>query len=153
MIFYQHLNDSEVQSRMKETTNNFWETEIKPLWIGASSCECGSEITPIVTDLRVDIVDLLLSKDLARAHIVDFNPYIARTDPLLFTYGELADLFSERGSPAVPALRVINSPAHAMTNRNAPDHQHNMVPLEAFALGWDANVLAEIQRAGGEEAE
>jgi len=43
MIFYQHLNDSETQSKMKETTNNFWETEIKPLWIGGSSCERESD--------------------------------------------------------------------------------------------------------------
>jgi len=109
----------------------------------------------IVTDIPVDVIDLLLSKNLARAHIIDFNTYTARTDPLLFTYEELANLFSERSSRAVPALRVINSAAHAMANRNAPDHQHNMVPLEAFALGWDANALAEIQRvdANPEEAE
>ena len=105
------------------------------------------KVLPTFADFRADVVDLLLSKDLARAHIVDFNPYIAQTDPLLFTYEELANLFSERSSPAVPALRVINSPAHAMADRNAPDHQHNMVPLEAFALGWDANTLAEIRRA------
>ena len=105
------------------------------------------KVLPTFADFRTDVVDLLLSKDLARAHIVDFNPYIARTDPLLFTYEELANLISERSSPAVPALRVINSPAHAMANRNAPDHQHNMVPLEAFALGWDANTLAETRRA------
>ena len=105
------------------------------------------------TDFRADVVDLLLSKDLARAHIVDFNPYITRTDPLLFTYEELAILFSERSSPTVPALRVINSPAHAMANRNAPEYQHNIVPLEAFALGWDANTLAEIQRADAEASD
>jgi hypothetical protein len=110
-------------------------------------------LLPKVTDFGVDVVDLLLSKDLARAHIVDFNPYSARTDPLLFTYEELANLFSERSSPAVPALRVINSTAHAIANRNAPDHQHNMVPLEAFALGWDANALAEIRRADAEASD
>jgi hypothetical protein len=108
------------------------------------------KLLPIVTDFRIDVVDLLLSKDLARAHIVDFNPYITRTDPLLFTYEELANLFSERSSPAFPALRVINSPAHAMANRNTSDHQHNMIPLEAFALGWDANALAEIRKADAE---
>ena len=106
-----------------------------------------------MTDFRVDVVDLLLSKDLSRAHIIDFNPYIARTDPLLFTYEELANRFSKQSSLAAPTLRVINSPVHAMTNRNAPDHQHNMVPLEAFALGWDANALAEIRRADAEASD
>jgi len=111
------------------------------------------KLLPRVTDIRVDVVDLLLGKDLARAHIIDFNPYIARTDPLLFTYEELAVLFSEQSSRAVPVLRVIHSPAHAIANRNAPDYQHNMVPLEAFALGWDANTLAEIQRVGAEASD
>jgi hypothetical protein len=99
------------------------------------------------------VFDLLLSKDLARAHIVDFNPYIARTDPLLFTYEELANLFFERSSRVGPVLRVITSPAHAMANRNAPEHQHNMAPLEAFALAWDANTLAEIRRANAEASD
>ena len=152
-IFYQHLNDPETQSKMKETTTNFWETEIRPIWTGSSSCPCENHCRYLLTDFRLDVVDLLLSKDLARAHIVDFNAYIARTDPLLFTYEELASLFSERGSRVVPVLRVIDSPAHAMANRNAPDHQHNMVPLEAFALGWDTNALVGIQRVDGEASD
>jgi len=31
-------------------------------------------------------------------------------------------------------LRVIDSPAHPAAVRNAPQHQHNMVPLEALTL-------------------
>jgi len=134
MNFYEHLTDPETQSKMTETTIHFWETEIRPAWTGSPSY----------------VVDLLLSKDLARAHIVDFNPYIARTDPLLFDYEELANLFSERGSLVVPVLRVIHSPTHAMANRTVPDYQHNMVPLEAFALDWDAKRLAEIRNADPE---
>lgn len=110
-------------------------------------------LLPVLLTLCVDVVDLLLSKDLARVHIIDFNPYVARTDPLLFTYEEVATLSSERSSRTVPILRVIHSPAHTMANRNAPDHQHNMVPLEAFALGWDENALAEIRRADAEASE
>lgn len=138
---------------MKDTVTNFWEKEVRHIWTGGSSCEYGNDYLPIVTDTRIDVVDVLLSKDLARVHIIDFNPYIARTDPLLFTYQELANLFSERSSRAVPVLRAIHSPAHAMSNHNAPDYQHNMVPLEAFALGWDANTLAEIQRGEAEASD
>ena len=92
---------------------------------------------------------MLLTRDLARFHIIDFNPYAPRTDALLFTYDELAALFaaattSMTSSPApAPTLRVIDSRAHPAATRNAPQHQHNMVPLEALALS-EGRTLEEL---------
>ena len=84
---------------------------------------------------------MLLTRDLTRFHIIDFNPYAPRTDALLFTYDELATLFADAtttsmtsSSAPAPTLRVIDSRAHPAATRNAPQHQHNMVPLEALAL-------------------
>jgi hypothetical protein len=81
---------------------------------------------------------VLLTRDLTRFHIIDFNPYAPRTDALLFTYDELATLFVAATTPLssspAPTLRVIDSRAHPAATRNAPQHQHNMVPLEALAL-------------------
>lgn len=60
-------------------------------------------------------------RDLTRFHIVDFNPYYApRTDALLFTYAELAALFSSTTTNAASAVsptttpvpRVIDSQGH-----------------------------------------
>ena len=92
-----------------------------------------------------DTLDVLLTRDLTRFHIIDFNPYAPRTDALLFTYDELATLFAAAttSSPApapTPALRVIDSRAHPAATRNAPQHQHNMVPLEALTLSEGLNV-------------
>jgi len=91
-----------------------------------------------------DTLDVLLTRDLTRFHIIDFNPYAPRTDPLLFTYEELTTLFTAAtmsSSPApAPALRVIDSPAHPATTRNAPQYQHNMVPLEALTLSEGRNM-------------
>jgi D123 protein len=91
-----------------------------------------------------DTLDVLLTRDLTRFHIIDFNPYAPRTDPLLFTYEELATLFTvatTSSSPApAPALRVIDSAAHPAATRNAPQHQHNMVPLEALTLSEGRNM-------------
>jgi hypothetical protein len=78
-----------------------------------------------------DTFDVLLTRDLSRAHIIDFNPYSPCTDPLLFTYEELQSLLT---SSHLPVLRVIDSRAHPAATRNAPVHQHNMVPLEALSL-------------------
>jgi hypothetical protein len=94
-----------------------------------------------------DTLDVLLTRDLSRFHIIDFNPYAPRTDALLFTYDELASLFdaaattSMSPSPApTPTLRVIDSRAHPAATRNAPQYQHNLVPLEALTLSEGLNV-------------
>ncbi|KAG1749234.1 D123-domain-containing protein [Suillus lakei] len=62
----------------------------------------------------------------------DFNPYAPRTDPLLFTYEELLSVFTQGLS--TPELRIIDSPLHPTATRNAPAHQHNMLPIEALTL-------------------
>ena len=86
--------------------------------------------------------DFLLTRDLSRGHVIDFNPYAPRTDPLLFTYEDLHDLLLARGddySPQ-PELRVVDSPSHPAATRNAPAHQHNMVPLEALTISSGRNM-------------
>ena len=77
--------------------------------------------------------DILLTRDLSRAHVVDFNPYAPHTDPLLFTYEELNGILTD-GSERLPVFKVVDSRAHPGASRNAPVHQHNMVPLEVLAL-------------------
>jgi hypothetical protein len=96
----------------------------------------------------IDTLDVLLTRDLTRFHIIDFNPYAPRTDALLFTYDELATLFSAATTSAssspflaeVPTLRVIDSRAHPVAAHSAPQHQHNMIPLEALTLSEGRNV-------------
>jgi hypothetical protein len=73
-----------------------------------------------------------MTRDLSRGHVLDFNPYAPRTDPLLFTYEELSSVFTLQSS--TPELRIIDSPLHPAATRNAPAHQHNMLPIEALAL-------------------
>ena len=66
---------------------------------------------------------------------MDFNPYAPRTNALLFTYAGLAFLSSAAASsttPPTPVLRVIDSQGYPYATRNAPEHQHNMAPLEAL---------------------
>ena len=67
---------------------------------------------------------------------MDFNAYAPKTDPLLFTYEELRDLLVQRSELC---FRVIESRSDPRVNRNAPLHQHNMVPFEALSLGSGNN--------------
>ena len=71
-------------------------------------------------------LDVLLTRDLARFHIINFSPYVPRTDPLLSTYDELATLFaagttSTSALAPAPALRVIDSRAHPAATWNSPE--------------------------------
>ncbi|KAF9236471.1 hypothetical protein BU15DRAFT_36007, partial [Melanogaster broomeanus] len=104
------------------------------------------------------VFNLLLTRDLSRGHVLDFNPCAPRTDPLLFTYAELHALLvkaggggdSENGNATVryelSQIRVIDSPLHPSATRNAPAFQHNMVLIEALSLseGRDIMVFSEF---------
>jgi D123 len=104
-----------------------------------------------------DTFDLLLTRDLTRAHILDFNPYAPRTDSLLFTYDDLFNLLSirniEDGNGGPPELRIIDSRMHPAATSNAPTHQHNMVPFEALSMsnGRDIEEFAALWRKNVQE--
>ncbi|KAG0700464.1 cytoplasmic protein [Suillus ampliporus] len=114
--FYDFMNEPRTQQKIVEALLRLWEENIKFKWLGHQDY----------------IFDVLMTRDLSRGHVLDFNPYATRTDPLLFTYEELLSVFT-RGLSS-PELRIIDSPLHPAASRNAPAHQHNMLPIEALAL-------------------
>lgn len=90
----------------------------------------------MLNHILLDIFDILLTRDLSRANIIDFNPYAPFTDSLFFDYEELAAMQLDD----TPQLRVIDSKSHPAANRNAPANQHNMVPFEALNLSNGADI-------------
>ncbi|KAG1858632.1 D123-domain-containing protein [Suillus tomentosus] len=126
--FYDFMNEPQTQNKILETLQRFWEDRIKSEWHGQQDY----------------VFDVLMTRDLSRGHVLDFNPYAPRTDPLLFTYEELLSAFTQ-GSSA-PELRIIDSPLHPLALRNAPAYQHNMLPMEALALssGRDINDFSDL---------
>ncbi|KAG2065571.1 D123-domain-containing protein [Suillus decipiens] len=126
--FYDFMNEPQTQNKIIETLECFWNEKIKSQWYGQQDY----------------IFDVLMTRDLSRGHILDFNPYAPRTDPLLFTYEELLSVFTQGLS--TPELRIIDSALHPVASRNAPAHQHNMLPIEALALssGRDINDFAYL---------
>ncbi len=148
--YYEFWNEIETQQKVLAAVTTFWETHIRGKWEQTQG-DCEQPVRPrphmIHTDpavSRLDVFDFLLTRDLSRGHIVDFNPYHPRTDPLLFTYDELHTLLLAR--PERPELRVVDSPSHPAAARNAPAHQHNMVPIEALAMssGRDVTEFADV---------
>ncbi|KAJ6619454.1 D123-domain-containing protein [Mycena sp. CBHHK59/15] len=137
--YYDFLNDEPTKARIVSSVRGFWETHIKPKWG-----------TP--QDYTFDI---LLTRDLSRGHILDFNPYASRTDPLLFTYDDLHALSLAPSTDASrPELRVIDSRTHPAATSNAPEHQHNMIPFEALSLssGRDIQEFTEAWKEGIEQS-
>ncbi|KAJ2935149.1 hypothetical protein H1R20_g1941, partial [Candolleomyces eurysporus] len=127
---YDFLNEVSTQEKIVNSITSFWGDKIKPRRQGQSDY----------------IFDFLLTRDLTRGHILDFNPYAPRTDSLLFSYEELRDLAAAAPPDRVPEFRYIDSPSHPAASRNAPTNQHNMVPYEAIELssGKDIEEFAEL---------
>ncbi|CAE6470152.1 unnamed protein product [Rhizoctonia solani] len=164
--FFEHLLPEEIRNLMRSTVSAFWNQEVKSKF-------ANGQVTSYV-------MDLLLTRDLSRAHIVDFNPYAPRTDPLLFEWSELAELHArveqrriESGiralnleeniganstsNPAsfnddLPLLRVVTSP-----NQSArPMYSHNMIPADARsdnAMRFAAEIAVEMAQREREAQE
>lgn len=175
MNFYDYMIDLVTQTKIKSTVRRLWEENIRPNWtLTQPDCTLlqGLDRVELTAELQMtDVFDLLLTRDLSRGHILDFNPYALRTDPLLFSYEELRALFiratrehqpsdTSTGSLELPELRVVDSPMHPAAARNTATHQHNMVPIEALSLGEGKSITEfseiwrdEVKRAMQDEDE
>ncbi|KAA1469818.1 cytoplasmic protein [Dentipellis sp. KUC8613] len=132
---YDFLNEPQTRRKIASSIQSYWENNVKSKWTATASYT----------------FDILLTRDLSRFHVLDFNPYALRTDSLLFTYEELQDISrSKDASDHVPVIRVIDSPSHPAAARNAPAHQHNMIPFEALSLSSGRGV-EEFQAMWQEE--
>ncbi|KAF8312445.1 cytoplasmic protein [Clavulina sp. PMI_390] len=136
--FYEFLNEPAAHSKIQGSVMSFWNEIIRPWRTGSSSY----------------VVDILLTRDFERAHIIDFNPFAPRTDALLFTYEELSDIYASSltssSSTEIPEFRVISSRAHPAATRNTPEHAHNMMPMEALELSAGQN-LYDFQETWNEQ--
>lgn len=126
-----------------------------PRWNANQDCTWFGAFANVNTHsiLVSDVFDILMTRDLSRGHILDFNPYAPRTDTLLFAYEELQSLLD--AGTLKPIFRAIDSRSHPAAARNSPLHQHNMVPfdaldmssgqaIESFAESWRQNILKSM---------
>ncbi|KAF7796263.1 hypothetical protein EIP86_007437 [Pleurotus ostreatoroseus] len=125
--YYDFWNEQATQTKVVDAITKFWQDNIRGKWESTSGNYT---------------FDFLLTRDLSRGHIIDFNPYWSHTDPLLFAYEELLQLLNQSSSNRdfTPELRVIDSLAHPAATRNVPTHQHNMVPIEALTLSQGRSI-------------
>lgn len=122
VTFYEHLQDKETQDRILELVD-----------------EC---IDKVQEEIKLDdlVVDVYFTRHLENYFVIDVNPYLPRTDPLLWTFDEL-DEAAEAGRRdrmlPVP-LRVITSPAQA--SQSQPTYSSNMIPADVVEIGSGHNI-------------
>ncbi|PWY96822.1 D123-domain-containing protein [Testicularia cyperi] len=95
--FYPHLQPVSLQEELCDQIYDFWYDVVRPLSRPASSLANGDgnkESRPKFP-LKDYVMDVYISKDRSRVWIVDFNPWLPRTDPLLFDYDELESISRE----------------------------------------------------------
>ncbi|KAK7694590.1 hypothetical protein QCA50_001776 [Cerrena zonata] len=147
--YYEFWNEPGTKDRVLDAVTNFWEHNIKGRWPESDGNY---------------VFDFLLTRSLTSGHILDFNPYAPRTDPLLFTYEELFSLAQDFTPNSRATFLVIDSRSHPAATRNAPTHQHNMVPIEAlsmssgvsleeFARSWQSEVRRSTTGGSDDESE
>ncbi|PWY97784.1 D123-domain-containing protein [Testicularia cyperi] len=95
--FYPHLQPVSLQEELCDQIYDFWYDVVRPLSSPASSLANGDgnkESRPKFP-LKDYVMDVYISKDRSRVWIVDLNPWLPRTDPLLFDYDELESISRE----------------------------------------------------------
>ncbi|WVQ84406.1 hypothetical protein IAT38_006558 [Cryptococcus sp. DSM 104549] len=139
--FYDHLQPEETRTKICDTVRAFWEDEVRENFAGGKDY----------------VFDLHLSANLESATIIDFQPYRASTDPLLFTYDDLLTILETSFAsstpsptatppPRLPILRTIDSPSHPAATRAAPAYQSSMMPLEMIELS-EGRSMGEFKEA------
>ena len=157
--YYEFWNHRETKEKVTSSLQAFWNANILPKWTGPPNCTSiiathSHMIKDLISIHPKDTFDFLLTRDLAKGHILDFNPYSPKTDSLLFTYEELRDLLTTKDAlDQQPVLRVIDSALHPAATKNAPAYQHNMIPFEAVSMsdGRDIEEFADLWKESVKE--
>lgn len=134
--FYDFLQGEPAKQQIREQIYNFWDETVRTEFPS--------------TDYTLDVY---LTRDQSRTFIIDLNPYSPSTDPLLFTYLELASLTrpASASSPPPPhtsiELRVVDASGSA---RALPRYSHNRYPKDVVELS-EGQSVAEFAKVWGEK--
>lgn len=161
--FFEHLQPIEMQRTLQGKLLDFYNAVLRPAAdnspdIGTDTAPAGSTPFPIA-----DFVwDAYLTRDLSKIFIVDINPYLERTDGLLWAWDEIEEEArqqmhgrsgEERQDAAVrtdvmPSLRLVTS--RAQTTQSFPTYAHNMMPTDIVGLSQGTDI-ADFARQFNEQ--
>ena len=122
VTFYEHLQNEATQDQILRQLH--------------ATVDLVKEAVPL-TDL---VIDVYLTRNLDSSFVIDLNPFLPRTDPLLWAFEELeecAQAMREDPTRTVP-LRILTSPAQA--SQSQPTYSSNMIPADVVEIGSGQNI-------------
>lgn len=126
ITFYAHLQNNDVKDQIRRTIADFYTKYLA------------------ADPLKDCMFDVHLDAKLRRTTLIDINPWLPRTDTLLWTYQELDEAaIAAASTEELPPLRLIVSEAQA--SQSQPTYCGNMVPADVMEVGAGRNV-AEFAR-------
>ena len=125
IAYYEHLQAEDAQMHIRRAIASFFITHLAHF------------------QLRDYMFDVYHDDTLRRATLIDINPWLPRTDTLMWTYEELDNAAVNWSADAPTPLRVIMSRAQA--TQSQPTYSGNMVPADVMEVGAGRNV-AEFAR-------
>ncbi|WFD30067.1 hypothetical protein MSPP1_001081 [Malassezia sp. CBS 17886] len=125
VTFYEHLQDADTQARIAAQLRAFYENEV-------------AHMPCALADM---VFDVYLTRTLERCFLIDINPWLPRTDPLLWTYDELDEAAPHPHALRSPIpLRLLTSAAQA--SQSMPTYSANMYPADVVEIGSGQDVAA-----------
>lgn len=134
MTFYEHLQDADTQACIEDAIESFYQEHLEA-------------VAP------ADIVfDVYLTRNLDRCFLMDLNPWLPRTDTLLWSWDELHAL---QGA-AEPRLRLLTSATQA--TQSLPTYSAHMVPADVVQMSQGQHIAefaqewaAQLKKAGADD--
>ncbi|CAG98013.1 cell proliferation protein CDC123 [Kluyveromyces lactis] len=91
-------------------------------------------------DLKSFVLDVYLPRPFESCWLIDINPWSRTTDPLLFSWNELAS--KDLDSDASPEIRLITE--HNMGRFVTKEHSENQVPKDVVQASLDPESMREL---------
>lgn len=157
---YDFLQPEQARTEIRDLIRRFWEESIR-------------DHAP----LSNYVLDVYITRDRSRVFVIDFNPFGPRTDPLLFSYPELHDLFlasspspsstsssssnaaastTTTTEPVQPELRVVTPSTNPAAQSAVPRYAHNRYPKDVVNMSEGQSIaefakqwMAEVGDAAG----
>ncbi|GAA5870789.1 hypothetical protein JCM3774_001678 [Rhodotorula dairenensis] len=101
---YDFFQPERARTEIRDLISDFWERSVRD-----------------EAPLSNYVLDVYITRDQSRVFVIDFNPFAPRTDPLLFSYPELHDLFlASSVSPSAPSAPSLLETATTTASTSTP---------------------------------
>lgn len=94
--FFEHLQDSHTKRKLRQLLHTFFQNVLNPLPPGQDGNGYSVQSPRSPFPIQDFVWDAYISRDMTKVFLVDINPYLERTDSLLWTWDEIEELAEKR---------------------------------------------------------